>query len=275
MTINSNQFALEPVQGEVDMTVQGQVVSAQVYASESANLVAGQAVKLRDDASGIPTVTACTANTDLVFGFVVRNPKDIDYAPGDRLEVALAGALVYMTAGAAIARGAAVEQVFSTKKVITSAGLNPTVGMAFDKAAADGDLIRVLIDTPLFGSVPGAVRSALVVATLAEINAGKVIVPGVPGKKLRILDITERVAGAFAATTSVDLQAETTGTKVSVALVAALTNGAVLKPGDSNVSRGAGYGAELPTGEGLVVANVGSAATTGTSITYTVQYAIV
>ena len=145
MAINPNQFALEPVQGEVDMTVQGQVVSAQVYASEATALVAGQAVKLIDSAGGVPTVTACTSNTDPVFGFVIRNAKDINFAAGDRLEVALNGVLLYMTAGGAIARGGAVEQVYSTQKVIASAGLNPTVGYAFDKAAADGDLIRVFV----------------------------------------------------------------------------------------------------------------------------------
>lgn len=269
MSINSNQFALEPVAGEVDMTVTGQVVSAQVYESEASALVAGQLVKLVDSASGLPIVTARTADTDPIFGTVIRNAKDQSFAAGKRLEVALAGSLVWLTASAAIARGAMVEMVESTDKVRTATGAYPVVGMAFDKAAADGDLIRVLRQN---NDIVNASRSLIATATLAEINAGKVLIPGVAGKQLVVTDITARVTGGFATTTSVDLQAETAGTKVSVGAVAALTNGAVLKPGDANFSRGAGYAVALTAGEGLKVVNVGSAATGGTSIAYTFSY---
>lgn len=148
MILNPNQFALTTVQGQRDLGVQGNTISCRVNASESTALVAGQAVKLSDVAGGVPVVTALSANTDFTFGFVLRNPKDQNFAANDRVEIAINDTVVYMTAGAAIARGAYVEVSNAAKKVITSAGVNPIVGFALDKAAADGDLIRVYIQTP-------------------------------------------------------------------------------------------------------------------------------
>jgi hypothetical protein len=56
--------------------------------------------------------------------------------------------------------------------------------------------------------------------------------------------------------------------------VAALTSGNFLQPGVSNVTMGAGYLATLAAGKGVVVANSGSAAAGGTSITFRIQYTI-
>lgn len=64
-------------------------------------------------------------------------------AIGDRVPVT-AGGTAIATAGAAIALGAAVEVDGTAGKVITkSAGV--TVGRALQAAAADGDLIEVLV----------------------------------------------------------------------------------------------------------------------------------
>jgi len=276
MALNINQFAQTPVQGEIDMTVQGvQIVSGLVSSSESVALIPGQAVKVLDTASGVPTVTAVTSNTDVVFGFVTRNFKDANYPADSRLEIALNGTFMFMTANGAISRLGAVELDYAANKVGPAAGINPTVGYAYDKAAANNDLIRVFIETPKAGAQAGVTRTAVVVATLAEINAGKVLIPAVAGKRIRVTDLTARVTGAFATGTSVDVQSGTTAVKVSVMAEAGLTNGAVLKPGDANATRGTGYAANLPAGEALSVANVGSAQTGGTSIQYTITYAVV
>ncbi len=53
-----------------------------------------------------------------------------------------------MEAGAAISAGSNVEIVASVDKVITSAGTNTVIGIAMNKAIADGDLIEVKIKTP-------------------------------------------------------------------------------------------------------------------------------
>lgn len=144
MALYSNQFNITQEQGAIDL--QGlQVLSCIVKSDESAALVPGQAVKLADVAGALPVVTTLTANTQESFGFVVSNIKKDSFAASERVEVAIGGAVLYMTAGGAIARGAKVEVVYTTKKVITTGGTNPVVGIALDKAAADGDLIRVLI----------------------------------------------------------------------------------------------------------------------------------
>lgn len=114
-----------------------------------------------------------------------------------------------------------------------------------------------------------------VTATLAEINAGKVIIAAKTGKKIRVVNYIARVVGAFAANTSVDLQSGTTGTKVTAIARAGLTDGAILMPSSANTTLGAGFGANLETGESLKVVNVGTAATTATSITFTVTAAYV
>lgn len=271
MALNSNQFTQSPTVGDLDLQFPGSVISVQVYASEASALVAGRAVKVVDSAGGVPKVTAIAANTDKVAGFIVRNLKDQDFPAGSRLELAQFGSVMYMTASGAISREGEVEYDYSTGKVGAAAGVNPVVGIAVDKAAADGDVIRVQIMAPeaVDARTVFSVRNTV---TLAEINAGKVIVPAVTGKKVRVLNYIARVSGGFAATTSVDLQSSTTGTKVTALAVAGLTNGAVLQPTSSNTTLGAGFGADLEVSEGLKVANTGSAATTGTSITYTVTY---
>ena len=288
MTQLINQFAQTPEPGDLDLLFPGGVISARAYASLVTPLVPGQAVKLVDVGGGVPVVTALAADTDATFGFVVRNLKDISFAANEILEVAIQGSVQYMVAGAAIARGAKIEVVTASTKVITNAGTNPVAGFAFDKATADGDVIRVFILTPGYSlpqtiaDISGlqtaldlSVKTARVTATLAEINAGKTIVPASGSKQIRVVNYAARVVGTFGANTSVDLQSGTTGTKVTALGVAGLTNGAILQPSSSNTTLGAGFAADLEAGETLKVVNVGSAATTATSITFTVSYVYV
>jgi hypothetical protein len=149
MTQNVNQFAQTPEQGFLDLqTGMNNVLNCAVSLSESATLIAGQPVKLEDSAGGVPKVLALAANTDSTFGFVVYNQKDTGFTAGMGVSIAIKGTVMTMEAGAAIARGAPVQVVYTTNKVITSAGVNPRVGFALDKAAADTDLIRVYIETP-------------------------------------------------------------------------------------------------------------------------------
>lgn len=273
--VDINQFALSQVQGALDLQIHSSVISCTVDAAESTQLVAGQAVKLATTGGGTPKVLALTSNTDRAFGFVVRNLKDQSRGAGEQLEIAMGGSVMYMTAGAAVTAGAYVEVIYSTNKVITSAGVNPVVGYALDKATADGDLIRVMIVKTDFVAA-GVVQSVTVTATLAEINAGKTIIPAVAGKSIKVVDYIMRVSGGWATATSVDLQSSNASpVKVNTALIAALTNGAVIVPPTSNVTLGVGFGAALGVGDALVVANVGTAGTGGTSITYTVLYSIV
>jgi len=146
---NINAFSMETVQGASDLSFHGSVITCQIDAAEGATMVAGEAVLVTDNAGGVPKVEQLGADTDGTFGFIVRNMKDASFSAGDRCEVAMQGSVLYMTAGAAIARGAQVEYDVSAIKVITAAGTNPVVGWALDKATADGGLVRVFITTPV------------------------------------------------------------------------------------------------------------------------------
>lgn len=276
MVLNPNQFALETVQGQLDLLAPGTVISGAVSASQATPIVAGQAVKLEDSAGGVPKFLSLGGDTEDTFGFMVRNIKDINRSASDALEVAIAGAVMVMTAGAAIGRGEKVEVVSATNKVIESAGVNPVVGYALDKAAADGDLIRVYITTPETASIGvNIIKTIQVTATLAEINAGKVLIPGIVGRKIVVTNFVERVTGAFTTGTAVVIESGTTGVDVASSAQAQLTNGAVLVPSSSGVTLGAGFAAQLPVDEGLKVSKTGSDFAGGTSIAFTISYTLV
>jgi hypothetical protein len=149
MTQNSNQFKQSGEQGQLDLQVtNGSVLPCQVSSSESGTITAGEAVKLEDSAGGVPKVLKLAANTDKTFGFFPLDFRKNSRVALESLNIAVFGSVMNMTAGAAIARGANLEVVYTTKKVITNASVNPVIGWAYDKAAADGDLIRVFITTP-------------------------------------------------------------------------------------------------------------------------------
>jgi len=144
------------------------------------------------------------------------------------------------------------------------------------KDAANVDNVLNLEGTVNFsGTLQSTVipNAQLVTVTLAEINAGKELIPAVTGKQIRILDIDAKVAGNFAAGTSVEIE-DSNGTPV-VSLqyaVAALTDGAFLEADTANVTIGAGYLADLTISKALRVEKTGSDFTGGTSITLMISY---
>ena len=269
-----NQFSIETEQGALDqsMGLENSFV-CQVSASQVGTLVAGQAVKIEDTAGAVLKILACDANSDNVFGFVVRDLKKASWVADEPIRIASDGVILYMTSGAAIAKGANVEIVASTKRVITNAGTNPIVGTSIDKATATSQLVRVYIksfQTPQTTSP--LVQTARVTATLAEVNAGKVIIPAVTGKQIQVTNYSARVAGTFTTTTSVDLR-DTTGTIVAALPVAVLGASTTAVPLAAHL--GAGFGAPLTVSEPLNVAKVGAAAAGGTSIVFTVSYVLI
>jgi len=147
MTTSPNQFRQSTDVGYLDLqTGLNNVLSCVHKNGESVALVPGQAVKIVDSATPIPAVEATDADTEIPFGFVVRNLKDEDVPADATLEVARVGTIMFMKAGAAIARGAAVAYDLATNKVITRATTDAQVGIALDKAAADNAIIRVIIE---------------------------------------------------------------------------------------------------------------------------------
>jgi hypothetical protein len=145
MALSPNQFAQTPEVGYLDLqTGLNNVLTCTHLADETTALVAGNTVKLADNYTAIPSVEA-SAITEVAFGVVVNNLKDVDFPAEARLEVARVGTVMFMAASAAIARGAEVQYNPTTNKVATQASTNATLGIALDKAGADNDVIRVII----------------------------------------------------------------------------------------------------------------------------------
>lgn len=149
MAQSLNQFNQTPEKGQADLLTQPNTIPCQVKSDESVALVPGQAVVLADVAGGAPVVTLADADTDEVFGFVYYDFKDNSFAAGDHVEIAGAGNVIWLEASAAIARGVRVQYVVTGQKVATAVNAKTVVGIALDKAAADGDLIRVLVQPVL------------------------------------------------------------------------------------------------------------------------------
>lgn len=145
-----NAFTQKPEKGMIDLRIStGSVLSCMVDTSSAGGLVPGQSVKLVNVAGGIPNVVECAANSDDVFGFVTYDIKNASLPAGSAVEIAFnIGTVMFMEASAAIVPYAKVGVVISGSKVVTATTGLRVVGFALDKAAASGDLIRVVIQLP-------------------------------------------------------------------------------------------------------------------------------
>ncbi|AFC22569.1 hypothetical protein phi1422_0049 [Bdellovibrio phage phi1422] len=145
-----NQFGMNTEKGVVAMKMETGTFSVQIDATEAAELVPGQAVKLVDSAGGIPKVVKVAADTDEVFGFINYNKRQAKFKAGDVCEISgMRGNVMWMQAASAVARGAKVMVVVAGNKVDdAAAGAKTIIGWAFDKATAADQLIRVVIDLP-------------------------------------------------------------------------------------------------------------------------------
>jgi len=150
---SQNTLVQTPVVGQVDQNYNYNTMAVQIDSTETGTLVAGQTVKMYDRAGGVPKVVACDANSDEVLGFINFNVKDAAYVAGDRAEISLEGNVMYLISVGAIARQAQVElnltYVGGVRTKTGSSGAR-LVGWAMDKAAGDGSLIRVRVQTPSF-----------------------------------------------------------------------------------------------------------------------------
>lgn len=151
---NPNQFRQSVVKGLADLRMNTNTIPCRVDADQSTALVAGQKVKIKDVAGGTPVVEAISSDEDKVFGIVSYNLKDAEFEANAAVEILSYGSVVYVEASAAIARGADVMPVISGEKVAVATAGKSVIGMAIDKAAADGDLIRIMVLEPEIKSEP-------------------------------------------------------------------------------------------------------------------------
>jgi len=154
MTLSLNQFALQAIQGQMDLRFNTNIISCEIDSTSAGGLGPGQAVKLVASAgtgNSVPHVVECAASSDAVFGFIVYNIKNQTFNALDKVEIAFAhDSIMYMTSSAAITQGANVSIVVSGSKVATAVGSSGTtiVGQAFDGAAAANQVVRVKINLP-------------------------------------------------------------------------------------------------------------------------------
>ena len=104
-------------------------------------------------------------------------------------------------------------------------------------------------------------------------RSGLVLIPGLTGAAIRVLDYNATVLGNFATGTAVVVES-TNAVPVVVTTIAeaALTNGAITFPGIANNTLGAGFSAALGSGDGLQVVNSGAAQTGGTSVRFDITF---
>ena len=111
-------------------------------------------------------------------------------------------------------------------------------------------------------------------ATKAQANAGKVIVPGAPGRAYVVMGGWVRaLGGKVNEATSVDICSKTTTPIVNVAVLkaVALENAVVTFDAAANVTRTT-YGNDNAAGHALQILTVGTDESTCTSIDYCVRY---
>ena len=168
MSQELNQFSQTPVKGDLDLRVNPNVVSGRIdsaYDSDAnGKIPAGMPLKLKDVVSGVPVVQPVVNNTDVVFGFAVRNHKDKSFDANDELEIARSECVMYMESGAALAPGAKVQVDpdggAGTGKDATAVEAlgNSTeeIGFVLDKATGAEELIRVVIFGALSKTSPAA-----------------------------------------------------------------------------------------------------------------------
>lgn len=113
-------------------------------------------------------------------------------------------------------------------------------------------------------------------ATLAEVNASKVLVAATPGQTIRPIGGRLKFNGAFGAMTALVLQ-DTAGSVTIISIAQAqAADGAVFDFRNTITGQtiGAGFAAALTAGLGIQIAKTGSSATGGTSVEYIIDYVV-
>ncbi len=143
--MEANQFKQISAKGKLTLLPDINVISVQIDKDQVGEVVAGDAVKIKDVPSdGQVIVEKATAGTDDIFGLVCLSVRKDTYKASEFVKVALDDCAMVMEASGAIAGGAKVAIDPATGKV-AEAGVGGSIGRALHKVAADGDLVTVLI----------------------------------------------------------------------------------------------------------------------------------
>lgn len=150
---NINQFKLGKAVGDLDLSFFGGEcrISCRYNpeATSTDRLVAGESVLLKDlgadDVAGPPIIDKrASEHLSTIFGTVVRSLKQSTFAPGDIVEIAIQGAVMWHKASGALNRGVAVTPVLATAGSVKAVSTKTHYGITLDKIA-DAGIGRVLI----------------------------------------------------------------------------------------------------------------------------------
>ncbi len=150
-----NQFSQSPFLGMLDLKFNYNTIAAKMDDDVTGGFIAGQAVKVTQQAGGVPVVEPCDDDDDVVFGFINFDIKTKRFVAGSLMEISQRGNVIYLIATAAIERG---ERVMIDP--LTPGGVTPCTtgkpisGFALDIAAAAGALIRVELTCPAYDVLP-------------------------------------------------------------------------------------------------------------------------
>lgn len=227
---------------------------------------------LQLDSSG--TVNLAGANEAEFIGFQQNLPES-----GKAVEIAGMGGGSKAIAAGTITAGDLLKTDASGHLLAIGAYENANAVAVAMQSAVDNDVFEVFV-LPMGMKVSGtsaygAPVFARITATLAQINAGTVILPVVAGRKLYLHHFTAMPNGSFAAGTAIVLEDSTTGTDfVSIAQAQASDN-AILCPGITGVTLGAAFGDGGASGEGLKITKTGADFTTATDLALNLVFSYV
>lgn len=110
--------------------------------------------------------------------------------------------------------------------------------------------------------------------TLAQVNAGKFVVDPVAKRSITVVDAWVRaIGGAATSNTSIDIVDSVSGTIAVSFARAQNTQNAILRAGATGATA-TNIGTALGAGEGLKIANVGTACDTMTALDYVIIYKV-
>lgn len=151
--LNQNQFKKSVIPGQLDLKAGGLDTSFNVRIdpdSAASDIDFGVGLQLVDgganDPNGVPLVDVLSANTDVPFGARVYEIKQGVVQPGDITQVSYRGGVQFMEAAAALARGAEVSLDVANPGQVKAKSTDAKFGVLLDKAFAQGDIVRVLVD---------------------------------------------------------------------------------------------------------------------------------
>jgi len=163
MTFPLNSFQMSKTKGEIAFARNiGDNLVCTVDPSTGTPLVSAQAVYLISQSTGTadsPLLVAAAAPTDDIFGFVINTLRGQSFPASSQVDIAIKGAIMIMEASGAIAVGTRVGVTSTLQQIADASSMSITpIGILLDKAVNSGDLVRVLIESPL------ALTKAMVIA---------------------------------------------------------------------------------------------------------------